>query len=158
MTEQVSDTCTIDGRLWSIVNWDGPFDSVPDNKSLGFNTISRSTANWAGRVDHFMVFKGQFYLFKVEVELSDEDRDLIPFGARREVRQIYEPLEVHDNQGMHFEERLYEHRYFIYDDLKINFTGTLDLSFPLWDPWDFRQWRSSLRGPLLCPRRFSRCG
>jgi len=136
MTEQIPDTCTIDGRLWSIEEWDGSFDAIPDNKALGFETHFQSTANWAGRIDHYLVFKNQFYLFKVEVDLAEEDKNLIPFGARREVRQIYEPMEVHDSQGMRFEEMLHEHRYFIYDDLKIDFSGTLKLSFPVWDPWD----------------------
>ncbi len=137
MTEQVPDTCTIDGRMWSIDSWNGPFDCIPENDALGFQTISRSTANWGGRIDHFLIFKEQLYLFKVEVELRDKDKNLVPFGARREIRQIYEPLEVNDKNGMHFEERLHESHYFIFDDLKIDFSGTIELSYPIWDPWDY---------------------
>ena len=137
MTEQVTDTCTINGRLWSLDDWEGDFDVIPTNQQLGFDTVSRSTANWAGRIDHFLVFKNQLYLFKVEVELADKDKNLIPFGARREIRKIYEPVEVHDNDGVHYRENVYVQHYFIYDDLKIKFTGSLLLSFPYWDPWEY---------------------
>ncbi len=74
MTEQVEVTCTFEGKKWNIESWEGPCDCIPSNESLGFATVSPSTANWAGRVDHFLVFKGQLFLFKIEVTLSELER------------------------------------------------------------------------------------
>jgi hypothetical protein len=126
-----------DGRLWSVVEWlDG--DPVrPTNEQLGIRTVSRSTANWAGRIDEFQVFRDKLYLFKVEAELPEEDANLVPFGARKEILIIYEPLEVHGQDGLKMTHR--EHRYtrFIFDDLEITYTGRVVIEHPVWDPWDF---------------------
>lgn len=33
--------------------------------------------------------------------------------------------------------RVHQYQYFISDDLRINFTGELELSYPVGDPWDY---------------------
>ncbi len=137
MTEQIQDTCTFDGKQWTIESWDGTYDCIPSSKSLGFKTVSPSTANWAGRVDHFLVFKGQLFLFKIEVTLSPEDKDITPVGARRETRLFHEPWTVCDAKGERDIVKIHEYQYFIYDDLKMDFTGELELSYPVGDPWDY---------------------
>lgn len=137
MTEQIQDTCTFDGKQWNIESWDGSYDCIPSSESLGFKTVSPSTANWEGRIDHFLVFKGQLFLFKIEVTLSEKDKELAPPGARRETRLIHEPLTVCDEKGERNIVRIHEYQYFIFDDLKMDFTGELELSYPIGDPWDY---------------------
>lgn len=137
MTEQIPDTCTFEGKQWVIDRWDGPYDCIPSSKSLGFETISPSTANWGGRIDHFLVFKNQLFLFKLEVTLRPEDNDKTPPGARRETRLIYVPRTAYEGDGEKQIIRFHEYHYFIFDDLKINFSGELELSYPIGDPWDY---------------------
>jgi len=137
MTEQIQDTCTFDGKQWNLESWDGSYDCIPSSESLGFKTVSPSTANWAGRVDHFLIFKEQLFLFKIEATLSEDDKDVTPVGARKEVRLIYEPLTEYTENGEKEIIRIHECIYFIFDDLKIGFTGELELSYPLGDIWDY---------------------
>jgi hypothetical protein len=136
MTTQWPDSCTFDGRKWAIEHWNGPTGCVPTNEQLGFRTVSPSTANWSGRIDHFLVHRGQLYLFKVEVTLAPEDKGVLPFGSRREIVLCYEQLEVHDNRGMRMEERERRYEYLVFDDLIIPFTGSLHLRYPFFDHWE----------------------
>lgn len=136
MTIQWPDSCTLDGRKWVIEDWDGPREGIPTNEQLGFRTVSASTANWAGRIDHFLVHRDLLYLFKVEVTLHPEDADLLPFGARREVVTRHERYEVHDGNGMHLEDRPRRSEYLVFDDLIVRFTGRLKLSYPFSDHWE----------------------
>ena len=137
MTQQVPDSCFFDGKQWNIDEWRGSFDGIPSSEAMGLKTIYTSTANYSGRIDHYLVFKNQLYLFKIEAELANEDSNFCPIGARREVRTIYEPIEINDKNGKRIEERVHIHRYFIFDDIKIELTGELTLSHPIGDPWDY---------------------
>jgi len=137
MTEQIRDTCSFNGKQWNIESWNGADDCIPSSKSLGFTTVPSTTADWEGRVDHFLVFKGQLFLFKIEVNLSPENKDITPAGARRETRLIHEPLTIFDKKGERNSVRIHEYQYFIFDNLKMSFTGELELSYPIGDPWGY---------------------
>lgn len=140
MTDQSRDICIFDGRQWVVEDPGELALCVPTNKQLGFSTIMDSTANWSGRIDHFLVHNYQLYLFKVEVSLPEDQRDLVPPGARRETRYIYEPIENHSSSGMTMEERIHESRYFVYDDLKIDYSGELLLLYPIGDMWEYPEY------------------
>lgn len=137
MTDQVPDRFLFDGRLWSVVEWVDVEPDSPTNAQLGIRTVMRSTANQAGRIDVYQVFRDRLHLFKVEAEVPEEDRELVPFGARKEVHFIYEPLEQHGPDGLKMIHR--EHRYdiFIFDDLQVSHTGRVVLEHPVWDPWEY---------------------
>jgi hypothetical protein len=137
VTDQVPDHFMFDGRLWAVVDWVDGAPDVPTNEQLGFQTVMRSTANWSGRVDYFQVFRDQLYLFKIDAELREEDRELVPFGARKEVRIIYEPLESHGADGLRMIHREHRQDFLIFDDLKIGYSGKVILEHPVWDPWEF---------------------
>lgn len=136
MTAQLPDSCTFDGRKWVIEHWDGPETCVPTNELLGVNTVSPSTANWSGRIDHFLVHHGRLYLFKIEVTLAPGSEDILPQGARRETVVRHEQLTVCDKQGTRQEVRPRRSDYFVYDNLFIPFTGHLHLSYPFFDYWE----------------------
>ena len=85
MTTQVPDTCMFDGRRWAIERWDGDYSTVPSNEDFGIRTVSPSTANWSGRIDHFTVSRGKLYLIKIEVSLAEGTGDKLPEKAQREV-------------------------------------------------------------------------
>lgn len=136
MTDQVPDRLMFDGRLWSIIEWVDGEPVRPTNEQLGIRTVTRSTANWGGRIDFFQVFRDKLHLFKVEAELPKEDENLVPFGARKEVRLIYEPLESHGPNGLRMIHREHRHTFFIFDDLQIPYTGELAIEYPVWDPWE----------------------
>lgn len=59
MTTQIPDTCMYDGRNWAVENLGDLFNWVPSNEALGFETVSPSTSNHSGRVDHFVVRQGR---------------------------------------------------------------------------------------------------
>jgi hypothetical protein len=136
MTAQWPDSCTFDGRKWVVEHWEGSQHCVPTNEQLGFNTVSPSTANWTGRIDHFLVHRGRLYLFKIEVTLPPENESIRPLGARRETLIHYEQWTVCDGQGERQEERQKRYEYFVYDDLLIPFTGRIHLTFPFFDYWE----------------------
>ena len=78
MTRQVPDSCTFDGRKLAIDGWSGTHEVVPTDADFNIETVSTSTANWSGRIDHFMVSEGRLCLFKGEVSLpADFDRQRI---------------------------------------------------------------------------------
>lgn len=137
MTKQISDICVFDGRKWCVEDSDDLYHCVPNNDQLGLKTITPSTANWSGRIDHYLVHKRYLYLFKAEVSLPDDQLNLVPPGARRELRRLYEPIEIHGDQGLKKGERIHERRFFIYDDLKLDYTGDLILSYPTGDIWEY---------------------
>jgi hypothetical protein len=136
MTAQVPDSLTIDGRRWVVDEWIGDRDCVPPNESLGFRTVSPDTNNWRGRIDHFLVWHDRLLLFKVEVTLHPEDKGVLPFGARREIVQRYDQLESWDSAGMKMVQRLREYEYLVFDDVNVDFTGSIQLSYPYFDYWD----------------------
>ena len=137
MTEQINDICILDGREWLVEESYELNRIAPTNEQLGFSTIMTSTANLSGRIDHYLVFKHYLYLFKVEVSLPDDQRNLVPPGARREMRYLYDQVRVTGDDGMKIKEQVHERRYFIYDDLKIDYSGELVLLYPTGDEWEY---------------------
>lgn len=136
MTAQVPDSLTIDGRRWAIKNWVGDSACVPTNDDFGLVTTSPSTNNRAGRIDHFMVFQGHLYLFKVEISLApDFDRARLA-GRRREVLCRYEPMTRFDNTGHHSYMKEWRFEYLVLDDCRVSLTGELQLEFPYGDGWE----------------------
>src|SRR5512139_3981550 len=136
MTTQIPDSCTYDGRKWLVGEWEGDLSIIPTNEQLGIKTVSPHTANWSGRIDHFMVYKDRLFLLRIEVNLSDDSRDFLPEGARREVVIRYEPWVVNDRYGERNEIRENRIEYFVFSDLAIPFTGDLYLSYPYVDEWE----------------------
>lgn len=134
MTTQFPDTCVFEGQKWAVEQWLGETDCVPDNELLGIETVSPSTANWSGRIDHFMVYQGQLYLFKLEVNLAESCQDALPEGARRETLLRYEPWG--DLDGTNVQMREFRFDYLVFDNLPIPFTGRLVLSGPYLDDWE----------------------
>lgn len=136
MTTQIPDSLTLDGRKWEIECWDKSIGCIPSNQSLGFETISPGTNNWAGRIDHFLVLHDKLMLFKVEVTLHPENKGVLPFGARREIVVRYEQLTHWGKDGMKMIERPREYEYLVYEDLVIPYTGTVTISYPYFDYWE----------------------
>lgn len=136
MTAQIPDSLTFDGRKWVIEEWDGDSDCIPPNESLGFETISPATNNWAGRINHFLVHRDRLLLFKIEVSLHPDNKGVLPFGARRELVTRYDQLEHWGADGMKMIQRPREYEYLIFDDLAIPFSGSISLSYPYFDYWE----------------------
>ena len=137
MTQQIPDTCTFDGRRWEITDWDGNYEEcIPSNEAFGIETTSPHTANWSGRIDHFLVFKDQLYLAKMEVTLPEDFDPKRLKRYRREVVTRYEPMVCFDSKGER--ETIREDRLNIlfFDDMAIPFTGTLHLLGPYIDGWE----------------------
>jgi hypothetical protein len=136
MTAQVPDTCTFDGRKWAIEHWDGDHAVVPTSEALGIETVSESTANWSGRIDHFAVFKGRLYLLKIQVNLAQDRQSALPSGAQREVLVRYETMHVFDKDGER--DVIREHRFecLVFHNLPVRYTGDLLLTYPCTDYWD----------------------
>ncbi len=140
MTAQIPDTCTFDGRKWAVEHWYGDYAVIPTNEALGIETQSASTANWSGRIDHFVVSKGKLYLLKIEVNFPQGSLCPLPPDAQREVLVRYETMHVFDQHGERDEIREHRFEYLVFHNLPVPFTGDLLLSYPctdLWDqPWD----------------------
>jgi len=136
MTRQIPDTCIFDGRRWEILHWEGNHSCVPCNEELGLQTVSTSTANWSGRIDHFLVWGGRLYLARIEVNLASE----LPAGllekVRREVVIRYEPMERWDAEGERIVIHEHRHEFLLFEDLLIPFTGSLHLSGPYFEGWE----------------------
>lgn len=127
MTEQIPDRCHFDGREWSIEEWEGNRWVIPTREQLGLKTSVRSTANWDGRIDHFLVYRDDLYLLKIEVDLSADAQDDLPLGQRKETLLRYEPIYVHDDRGERDEHQLHRTDTLIYDNLMIPYLGTIIL-------------------------------
>lgn len=136
MTDQVPDRMMFDGRLWSVIEWESDAPDVPTDQELGIRPIMVSTANWSGRIDVFQVVRKQLFLFKVEAEIPDEDHDLIPDGARKEVQFTYEPDGDDGNNARCIIHRPQRRDFFVFDDLGLDYTGSVVLEHSPWDPWD----------------------
>lgn len=131
MTMQTPDVIQFDGREYVILSWKGDTDCIPNNEDLGFDTSMQSTANWSGRIDHYGVWSGELYLFKIDVTLEDPDNTPTPAEARREVLFRYEPLTDAEGRSI---VREFRHDFFVYEDLKLPFTGRIILARSD-DPW-----------------------
>lgn len=136
MTTQIPDTCIFDGRKYAIEGWEGNTDCIPSNENLNIETSSPHTANWSGRIDHFIIHQDRLYLFKIEVNLVKPCQDNLSQDVRREVLLRYEPMLVTDGKGTRIESREYRFEFLIFDDLIVPFTGELYLSYPYGDLWE----------------------
>lgn len=136
MTEQIPDSCTITGRQWEIEEYQGSLDCIPTSESLGFTTRMESSANWSGRIDHFLVHRNRLFLFKIRVNLDDSSAGVTPSGARLEEVTQHEPVTVYRDGPPTREYRLLRQRLFVFDDLTIPFTGAMRVSRPYFDPWN----------------------
>lgn len=136
MTMQIPDGCTFDGRKWAITGWYGDTAAIPTNEQLGINTVSPHTANWSGRIDHFVIRRNKLYLLKVEVNLAEESRHLLPRGAQREVLCRYETVRVFDKNGEREATREHRFEFLVFHDLPVPYTGELSMSYPNTDYWD----------------------
>jgi len=125
MTDQIPDTCTFDGCRWEIVSCEGNHcECMPTNDELGIKTVAPHTANWAGRINHFLVLGHQLYLAKIEVTL-DTEQDTKPLERfRREVVTRYEPMQCFDAEGEQEVINEYRSDYIFFDDVAIPFTGS----------------------------------
>lgn len=140
MTDQVPNTCVFQGRRWDILDFDGNTEVIPTNKILGIYTVMESTANWAGRIDHFMIYYGKLYLFKVEVCLSNHIQNLsIPKNARREIITRTERVIKVDSRGEREALQDYKITNLIFDDEIVKFNGEIVLEYPHIDPWEYPQ-------------------
>lgn len=83
MTAQIMDRISVNDQEWLLCEWRGP-EITPSSESLGFETEMESTANYSGRVDHFVVDEGKLRLSHVDANLTAESRDFIPDGGARE--------------------------------------------------------------------------
>ncbi len=136
MTAQIPDSCVFEGRRWVVP--DGEIDEgvLPTNEDLGIETVTDSTANWSGRIDHFIVHEERLFLFKIEVNLAEASRGVLPKGARREIVLRYEPQEVYDHLGHRTEVTEFRTENLVFDNLPLRFSGTMDLSYPYSDGWE----------------------
>ena len=101
---------------------------------LGIETVTESTANWSGRINHFLVHERELYLFKLEVNLPPGQSDKIPKRARKETRTIYLPY--HDGDPEYVTICPQTSTFLVFDDLKIGYTGAFIVSFPMMDVWN----------------------
>lgn len=133
MTAQVSDQIVFDGRQYRVMGWKGNVDCIPSSKALGFQTVTLSTDNCSGRIDHYGVWGGELYLFKIDATLENPAATATPPNARREVLFRYE--QFYDFKGRPSELREYRHDFFVYEDLKLPFTGRV-IALAADDPWE----------------------
>lgn len=138
MTTQNPDTCFYDGRRWVIEDYDGLENIVPKSEELGFKTISRSTANWSGRIDHFIVHNRFLYLHKIEVNLHPDFINYVPKNAGKEIVWRYEPATRCDSNGCHQTWFKHKFAFFVFGggDLKLEYTGKLTLLYTHIDLWE----------------------
>ena len=136
MTAQVTDTCTFDGRKWAVEHWDGDHAVVPTNEALGIETVSASSANWSGRIDHLVVCRDKLYLLKIQVNFPEDRQPALPSGAQREVLVRYEKMHVFDTNGERDAIREHRFEYLVFHNLPIPYTGDLLLTYPCTDYWD----------------------
>jgi|TARA_Y100000031_G_scaffold123683_1_gene139135 hypothetical protein len=87
MTPQIPDSCVFDGRWWEVVEeqTEELQDIVPTSEMLGFKTTTQTTANWSGRINHFLVYNDSLYLHKIEVCLDKDSLDFIPKAVGKEI-------------------------------------------------------------------------
>ena len=135
MTLQIVDTCIFQGRKWGIKSWDGNRAAIPSNEQLDIETKGENSANWSGRIDHFIVYRNKLYLLKIEINPEETSQFKQPNNAMREVVIRYE----NRWSGTNGKERVVrEHRfeYLVFHDLFVSFTGDLFLNYPFYDSWE----------------------
>ena len=135
MTAQIPDTIKIDGRVWFINSFDADQDLIPSNEELGIETVMQHTANWSGRINHYLVYRDKLYLFKLEVNMDKSHQDIVPEGARREVVIRYVPYS-RDFEGKDKFIREEKTEYLIFDNLSIPYTGAMELELAGDDIWN----------------------
>ena len=100
------------------------------------STITESTANRSGRIDHYLVYHGQLYLFKVQVTMPEAYKDHIPRRGRRETIIRTERMTRIDSIGtreVFLDSKIVN---LIFDDLIVHFDGNLVMGYPTYDPWE----------------------
>ena len=135
MTIQIQDTCIFYGRKWNIESWDGNYAKIPSNEKLGINVAAQSSANWSGRIDHFIVYKSRLFLLKIEVNIDPSYQFIQPNNAMREVLIRYENR-WKDIEGTKRVVQEHKYEYLVFHDLFIPYTGDLFLSYPVIDVWE----------------------
>lgn len=147
MTEQIPDTCRIDGKMWLIESWKGAHWVIPTTEQIwditgnNFDLQSNSSANWSGRIDHYVIENGTLYLFKVEVNLAetietlefeivDADSHLklepdprLPSGYRIEEITLFQPMQK-DDKSSYWATKINR---ILFEDLMIPYSGKLYL-------------------------------
>ncbi|MBP9947829.1 MAG: hypothetical protein KBH14_15590 [Vicinamibacteria bacterium] len=127
MTNQIPDTCVFEGRRFVVTGMEGNWGVVPSNQAFGIETVTESTANWSGRINHFVVHQGRLFLFKVEVNLAEGSRNVLPPGARREIVYRYELTEVYESGTSRKEIQESRVENLVFDNLPLAFDGVLHL-------------------------------
>jgi hypothetical protein len=152
MTAQIPDTCLFDGRHWDIQEYNGNMNVIPSNTVLGIHTITESTANWSGRIDHYIVYHERLYLFKIHVVMPNSWKYLIPRHCRRELVIRTERMIWTDSVGTREKLQHYRIVNLIFDDLIVYFTGDLIMEYPHYDPWSYPQ-SAYLEDDLISSKR-----
>lgn len=123
MTTQIPDTLSLDGKIYEVVSWFGNTECIPKNDVLGIKTVSRTTSDHEGRIDHFGVWGNHLYLFKVEASLADPESTPLPKDARREILFRYE--QMYDFDGVPTVCYEYRYDYFIYENYILSYSGDI---------------------------------
>jgi len=113
MTFLMMDEFEFQGQTWSVCP---PSPGAPSNRDLGIETIMASTACRSGRVNTFGVQDDMHLVLReIQVRLAEDGyfEDYVPQGAQR--------IDLDPDEGMGFTTR------FIFDDLKLDSTGTVVL-------------------------------
>lgn len=86
MTTQAPDLFLAEGEEWVVFSFEGYYRYVPSSRSLGFQTVMQSTAQYRGRTDTFSLrHDGQLLLSECHVGLpaGAKWKDFVPVGATR---------------------------------------------------------------------------
>ena len=147
MTPQIPDSCFFNWCRWEADTECNKAlkDIIPTCETLGFKTDTKTTANWSGRVDHFLVYNDSIYLHKIEVNLGKDSLGFIPKNAAKEIITTYEPVtmfgdpkrfNIHNVGKQSYQK--HEYVYFVFGggDFKLAYTGELTLLFPYIDYWE----------------------
>ena len=84
-----------------------------------------------------MVHRGLLHLHRIEVNLDEDFVGFEPKGARTEKIIRFEPITRTDQNGTHHYRRRDETTYFVMNRCPIEYTGTVRLSLPYFDHWNF---------------------
>lgn len=81
------------------------------------------------------------------MSLHADDKGILPFGSRREIVQRYDQLGHWSADGMKTIQCLRECEYLVFDDVNIDFTESLQLSYSYFDYWDVPIPAAAAAGP-----------
>ena len=135
MSQPLMATLKIDDQEWDVLSWGDLGKLIPESKNLGFETESRDTSNYSGRVDHLIVDNNKLYIHKIEVNLIKEYRDFVPkIGHRDDIETSYwvERYDSDNRKGKYIL-KTDQTSFLYFDDLFLNFTGEIVLGRKLKD-------------------------